>query len=217
LIPFEKNDHFYFDNESFGIGDADVYYSMIRHLKPNNVVEIGGGFSTQLARLALNKNFKENEDRKGNLICIEPYEFKYLRKIEVDLIRSRVEEVSINLFGKLDRNDIVFVDSSHIIKPKGDVLHEIFEILPNLKSGVYIHFHDIFTPFDYPEKWIMDEIRLWNEQYLLEGFLSFNTQFEIILSMSYLMNFHSDQIMRYFPQLTSRKSIPPSSLWIRKC
>ena len=215
-IPFEANNSYYFNNDSFGIGDAEAYYSIIRLLKPINIIEIGGGFSTKLAKISLNKNYDENLNYKYRLICIEPYEYKSIDDPGIELIKSRVEECSIDIFYELDKNDILFIDSSHIIKPGGDVLYEIFEILPILKSGVFVHFHDIFSPNYYPKRWLLDEMRLWNEQFLLEGFLSYNKQFKIVLSMSYLMNSCRDKLNALFPNLRKYPDVNPSSFWIRK-
>jgi|ERR1041384_1342521 hypothetical protein len=43
---------------------------------------------------------------------------------------------------------------------------------PALKvaPGVYVHFHDVCFPFEYPEEW-MCQGRAWNEAYLLRAFL----------------------------------------------
>ena len=90
----------------------------------------------------------------------------------IEVLRQRVEQMDKQLFLELEENDILFIDSSHMIRPQGDVLCEYLEILPTLRPGVLVHIHDIFTPRDYPDEWLIDEVKLWNEQYLLEAFLS---------------------------------------------
>src|SRR5690606_29222842 len=98
----------------------------------------------------------------------------------VEVLRKKVEDIPLEYFRQLQPNDVLFIDSSHVIRPQGDVLYEFLELLPDLPSGVFVHIHDIFTPFDYPEDWVKDHVRLWNEQYLLEAFLSFNRDFRIV-------------------------------------
>jgi len=216
LIPFDKREGYYYDNQSFGIGDGEAYYSLIRYLKPKKIIEIGGGFSTMLAELALKKNLVENPDHDCVQYCIEPFEFDNLEQLNIKLIKSKAESISKDFYLGLERNDILFIDSSHIIKPDEDVLFEILEILPILNLGVFVHFHDIFTPYNYPKKWVTEELRLWNEQFMLEGFLSHNDHFDIKLSMAYLNSIHPEKLITCFPNLDySSKSIP-SSFWIQK-
>ncbi|HET8861520.1 class I SAM-dependent methyltransferase [Marivirga sp.] len=210
-----KSGKYYYDNGSYPSGDSECYYSMIRKFQPSNIIEIGSGFSTLIAFEAINKN---NQDNLTNtdLICIEPYEMPWLDNLNIKLIREKVENIKNETFKKLKKNDILFIDSSHIIRPNGDVLYEIFEILPNLNSGVLIHFHDIFTPFDYPQDWLKEEFRLWNEQYLLEAFLSYNDSFEVILAMTFMTNQFPKEIYKAFPVLGKDTKRIPGSFWIRK-
>src|SRR5688572_5965620 len=164
-IPLEKKDarehEFYYNNHSFVPADSEYLYSMIRHFKPSKIVEIGCGYSTMMAMQAERKNAAENNPCRH--ICIEPYEMPWLEKLNIEVIRKKVEDVPMDLFGQLQSNDFLFIDSSHIIRPQGDVLYEFLEILPRLNSGVVVHVHDIFTPKDYPREWVVEEHRLWNE------------------------------------------------------
>lgn len=121
------------------------------------------------------------------------------------------------MFRQLEANDILFIDSSHVIRPQSDVLTEYLEILPILSPGVLIHIHDIFTPYDYLDHWLIDEVKLWNEQYLLEAFLSCNPQFEIILALNYLSHRHPAMLAEKFPMLRGQvEQAEPRSFWIRK-
>lgn len=217
-IPFkkEKEQGFFYDNINFPPGDSEYYYSLIRHLKPEKIIEIGSGFSTLLALESLNKNKEENENYSCHFTCIEPYEFKWLKNKGVMFIESIVEDVNPKVFQTLKKNDIIFIDSSHIIKPDGDLLYIFMEILPALNSGVFIHFHDIFTPRDYPEFWMKEKILFWNEQYMLESFLSYNEKFKVIGSLNYLKHFHRDRIMHFFPVLSKNPDREPGSFWIIK-
>ncbi|MBK9737009.1 MAG: class I SAM-dependent methyltransferase [Saprospiraceae bacterium] len=152
-FPIEKlNDEieFCYKDGPFPPADAEYLYNMIRVFKPGKIIEIGSGHSTLMAKNAIKKNIIEDSDYTCKHICIEPYESDWLRKINVEIVKERVEKIDISFFEKLEANDILFIDSSHIIRPQGDVLFEYLEILPILKSGVLVHIHDIFTPEDYP-------------------------------------------------------------------
>lgn len=206
---------YYYNNSSFPCGDSELYYSIIRLLRPKKIVEVGSGYSTRMALEACRKNEKDYNFR-AEISCIEPFEMPWLEQMDITVIRSLVEDVDSKMFKSLNENDILFIDSSHVLRPGGDVLFEILEILPQLKKGTYVHFHDIFTPFEYPESWLVDEGRLWNEQYLLEAFISNNSTFEIVSAMAYLNHYHRDNLNRAFPILSTQPDRMPGSLWIKK-
>lgn len=209
---------FYYDNPNFSRGDAECLYSLIRLCKPKRIIEIGSGFSTMMAREAIAQNQREDALYQCRHICIEPYEMAWLDSVtDVEVIRHKVEEMSSDLFLDLAENDILFIDSSHVIRPQGDVLCEYLTILPILQPGVLVHIHDIFTPRDYLDEWLLNEAKLWNEQYLLEAFLSCNSQFEIIIALNFLIHSYPDELSAKFPTLQeSVEEIEPGSLWIRK-
>ncbi len=207
---------FYFNNGSFPSGDAECYYSIIRRNKPSRIIEVGSGHSTLIAKEAIALNQIEDNTYQCELTCIEPYEMPWLEKLNVNILRQKVEDIDVAFFQKLTYNDILFIDSSHIIRPEGDVLFEILEILPALNTGVWIHFHDIFTPLDYPESWLKEEFRMWNEQYMLEAFLSFNRSFEVAMGMAYLTMNYPEETYRAFPVLAKTKDRIPGSMWIVK-
>ena len=142
---------------------------MIRHLKPKRIIEIGSGFSTLVAVEAIQKN--KSEGYPTTLTCIEPFEFSWLEELpDVKVIRERVENIPIDYFSALEAGDILFIDSSHIIRPGNDVLFEYLHILQALQKGVMVHIHDIFSPKHYPRAWMVEQQLFWNEQYLLEAF-----------------------------------------------
>ncbi|MCW3086763.1 MAG: hypothetical protein JWQ78_149 [Sediminibacterium sp.] len=205
--------NFYLDNPSFGPGDADAYYLVIRNLKPARIIEIGSGHSTLLALKAIGMNAAEGT--VTNLTCIEPYEAPWLEEIAgIDLIKQPVEEVDMNLFRALQENDILFIDSSHIIRPGNDVLFIYMELLPALQRGVVIHIHDIFSPRHYRQDWLTGMYRFWNEQYLLEAFLYHNAAFSILCSVNYLKHDFYDEVKNIFTNLSPADE--PSSLWLKK-
>ena len=202
---------FDFDNAFFNGFDAAVYYSLIRHLQPQRIVEIGGGYSTQIADRALARN------GTGKLTCIEPYPEERLNgaKLDIELITKRVEENDIDLFSSLEANDILFIDSSHTVKFGSDVCFEFLEVLPRLKPGVCIHVHDIFFPHDYPEEWLIERRQAWNEQYLLEAFLSFNSRFSVQLANHWFCLDHLDAAARLWPRALS-PNYGACSFWMKR-
>jgi len=201
---------FDFDNVFFSGFDAAVYYALIRHLQPQRVIEIGGGYSTQLAGKALTRN------GKGKLTCIEPYpEARLLEaNLNLDLVEKRVEDVDVDFFSCLETNDILFIDSSHAVKFGSDVCYEFLEVLPRLKPGVWIHVHDIFFPHDYPAEWLLKRRMALNEQYLLEAFLAFNHSFATQLANYWVALDHSDVAARLWSNVGS--NIGASSFWMKR-
>jgi methyltransferase family protein len=206
---------FHLKNGFFEGGEADLWYALIRRFKPARIFEIGSGFSTLMAIKAIAENRRENPDYRCRHVCIEPFEKPWLDGLAVELIRKRVEELDPAFFDALTADDFLFIDSSHVIRPQGDVLFEFQHILPRLNKGVIVHFHDIYTPMDYPEKWVIDEVRMWNEQYLLEVFLAANGgAWSILIAAFYLFKSHPDALRAACPLLATDSE--PSSLYIRK-
>lgn len=217
-FPVKKTDNleYYYDNPSYKSGDGEYLYNIIRHFKPGKIIEIGSGNSTLMAINAINKNIQEDPLYQCDHICVEPYRMDWLEKTTVNVIRKKVEELDIDFFSQLTTNDILFIDSSHIIRPQGDVLFEYLEVLPTLKSGVIIHVHDIFTPKDYLDSWIFDKHLLWNEQYLLEAFLSNNSDFKIIGALNYLSHNFNDEFSKVNPIFAMEKNREPGGFWMVK-
>jgi len=187
-IPLDKADElsFSFNNPSFGPGDAEYLYCMIRHFKPSRIIEIGSGYSTLMAKEASENNKIENSLYKCEQICIEPYEMPWLEKTGVQVIRKLVENVDVSFFSSLQKNDILFIDTSHVLKNGSDVTYYYMSVLPQLNPGVIIHIHDIFLPEEYPEEWVMKMHRFYNEQYILRAFMSFNDSFRILFAGRFL-------------------------------
>ena len=154
---------------------------------------MGSGYSSCVI-LDTNELFFDNA-----ISCtfIEPYpdlvdslmEDRDLSRIE--LVRKKLQEVDSSRFTALSAGDILFIDSSHVSKIDSDVSYVFFKILPLLKSGVHIHFHDIIYPFEYPKEWVYQGIA-WNEAYLLRAFLQYNSAFKIQFFNSFLSLFHRE-------------------------
>lgn len=213
----QSESSFYYDNHVFGPGDAELLYNMIRFAKPERIIEIGSGQSTLMARNAIAANRVEEAAYSCRHVCIEPYEAAWLSELDVELIRTPVEEVGPGVFEELEENDILFIDSSHMIRPQGDVLFEYLQILPILKPGVYVHIHDIRTPKDYQDGWLSREMRFWNEQYLVEAFLSFNDQYHIVAALNFLKHHYPRELSAACPVFGKHtEHWEPGSLWIRR-
>ena len=215
--PGERDDVFYFGNGWFDSIDAELLYLLIRHFKPKRVIEIGSGYSTLMAAEAARAN-SALDGSATHINAIEPYPRDFLLGLAGDrwqLTRSKVEQVPLATFAELEANDILFIDSSHVVRIGGDVVYEFLEVIPRLAPGVLVHVHDIFLPDDYPREWVLGMRRFWTEQYLLRAFLMFNCDFEVLASNSLLHTDHPD-LMR-----TTFSSYPPggyrpASLWMRR-
>ena len=208
---------FHYSNGYCGPGDAEALYCMIRHFKPRRIVEVGCGQSTVVAHLAIADAKAADSEYSCRQICYEPYENPWLEGLGVEVKRELIEKSDLALFKSLSAGDIVFIDSSHALRPMGDVEFEFLHILPNLPKGVIVQVHDIFSPRDYPAQWLTVERRFWNEQYLLEAFLSFNDEFEIICSLNQLMHLGPVEFKRAFPILAERGADPfVGSFWFRR-
>ena len=208
---------FYYDNPNFPPGDSEYLYSVIRLFEPRRILEVGSGFSTLMMLGAIAANARERAAYHCELRCVEPYEMDWLEKLSgVEVIRSRVEDVDTSTVVDLEANDILFIDSSHVIRPQGDVLKIFLEFLPVLRPGVLVHVHDIFTPRDYPADWVVDQVRLWNEQYLLEAFLVCNTRFRVLGALNFLSNQYPERLAEKFPVFREKAgSCNPGSFWLQ--
>ena len=215
-IPKEKPDslEFYLNNGSFEAGDAEYWYQIIRVIKPNRIFEIGSGNSTLMAIRATHKNKEENSSYECQHVCIEPYEQPWLEELGISVIRQKAEDIELSFFSQLRENDILFIDSSHIIRPQGDVLFEYLELLPSLNKGVIVHIHDIFSPKNYLAQWLQEQVLFWNEQYLLEAFLSHNHSWKIIGALNFLHHNYYEKLKLVAPFLQSGSE--PGSFYIQK-
>jgi predicted O-methyltransferase YrrM len=217
-LPFksEKQDNlrYLFENPAYSYSDAIFLYCMIRHLKPKRIIEIGSGYSSCVT-LDTNELFFDNAI---SFSLIEPYPglvqslMKEADKDRVEIISKNLQDVALEKFAELQSGDILFIDSTHVAKINSDVNYIFSQILPSLNSGVYIHFHDIFYPFEYPKEWIY-EGRAWNEIYMLRNFLQYNTTFKIVIFNTFLEYFYSDKFYQDMPLCMKN---PGGSIWLQK-
>jgi methyltransferase family protein len=217
-IPFQPGKteglRYYYDNPFYSYSDAILLHCMIRYLKPTRIVEVGSGFSSCVT-------LDTNELFFGGSIAttfIEPYPERLVSLIKdedkgrIRIIPFGLQDVDPVEFEALKANDILFIDSTHVSKINSDVNAIFFDILPRLPSGVYIHIHDIFFPFEYPKVWVY-EGRAWNEMYLLRAFLQYNNAFSVVLMNTFMQHFHTSFFDLHMPLCLKNTG---GSIWIRK-
>jgi predicted O-methyltransferase YrrM len=216
LEPTTPNHQYYVNNRIFESVDGEMLYAMIRHHKPRRIVEVGSGFSTRLSAQAIARNVRDDAGYRCELTAIEPHPNPSLRSDgAITLIDTEVQDVPLSFFTSLEENDILFIDSSHILRIGSDVQYECLEILPRLARGVLVHFHDIFFPSEYPPDTILKGYQFPNEQYIVQAFLSFNDAFEILWGGSFMHLTHPDLLEAAFASY-SRDTRWPGSLWLRR-
>lgn len=178
--PFE----YYEENGQFAGLDARMWYALLQLWRPRRVIEVGSGFSSLLAADANRRHL----GGRARITCIEPYPRPFLREgvpgIE-GLVEQPVQDVPLALFEELGEGDVLFIDSSHVVKTGSDVVFLYLQVLPRLRAGVRIHAHDIFLPRDYPKDWVLGEERSWSEQYLLQALLVHSPVFEMSFGCAY--------------------------------
>lgn len=202
--------------------DALTLYMLVRHVKPRRYVEVGSGLSTYYASLAAEKNAAEGFPVK--ITCIEPCPYDKLYSIEnISIIRNEVQSVEPSLFRSLEANDMLFIDSSHVVRIDGDVPYLLLEILPVLAPGVVIHVHDVPFPYNTPypaDQWIFDQAwpMFWNEAMVLQAFLCYNSVFDMLLSTPLIRHLDEAFLKRHIPNYQSVEQNPNtfSSMWLRK-
>ena len=203
------------DNPHFGPGDATVLYCMLRHFKPKNLIEIGSGYSSACALDTIELNLSNAVE----CTFIDPNPALLLSLLKpsdaqrVQVISKPVQETDLTMFDVLDENDILFIDSTHVVKTGSDVNYELFEILPRLKSGVIVHIHDIHYPFEYPREWVIDGNYSWNEIYAVRAFLMYNNAFEVLFSNDEFGQLCGDLVARDAPAMSANCG---SGLWLRR-
>lgn len=199
---------FFRRNDAFQNLDALVYWSMIRAHRPARIVEIGSGFSTLLAMRAVQEN------GIGLVTAIDPYPREFIRRCEgqMTLIAAPAEHVALEVLRSLEPDDIVFVDSSHVVRQNGDVTWFFLKALPALRSGVLVHLHDIHLPFDYPIDLVRQRNVYWTEQYLLHAYLLHNTTDEVLFGSRYAAHLFPAETGAAFPGVDK---LDGASFWLR--
>ena len=222
LNPTATPTQFYLRNNSFSYGCASALHTIVRHFKPCHFIEIGSGHSSKIISNALQMNKHEDPSYMPEYIVIDPYpgEVVSTRLTSISRIeKEKVECVNPEIFEILRANDILFVDSGHTVRTGSDVNFIMLEVLPKLHPGVIIHFHDINLPYEYPKVYFTNpQFRMfWTEAYLLQAFLAFNRDFEILLALNYLQTDHIGDYCKAFPHFKLEDNWANSgSFWIRR-
>jgi predicted O-methyltransferase YrrM len=214
-LPSQKTEGapFWFDNASFTDFDAAVLYTMLRDLKPRRYIEVGCGYSSLVSAAALQKNIQEGHHCRMTYIDPEPRLDLRDRLKFAELQLLPIQRVPLATFQELEPGDVLFIDTSHVLKLQGDVEYELVHMIPSLRVGVWIHIHDIFTPYDYPEDWLTKKERFTgNEQYALECLLSGGDRFRVELPLYCLWQEKREVLKKIFPRGQTR----PQSLWMRR-
>jgi predicted O-methyltransferase YrrM len=199
-------------NSMFPSSDAAVLSALIRMVSPKQIIEVGSGYSSAV--------MLDTRHEATHLTFVEPYPARLQGLIRPgdknwELVQSPVQETGLELFRRLNRDDILFIDSTHVIKAGSDVGYLLFQVLPNLASGVLVHFHDIFYAeygLGYQEGWLREH-RDWNEAYFLQAFLMYSSGYEIVLFNDYVWRMHSSVVKQYLPETLRQR---PGGIWLRK-
>jgi predicted O-methyltransferase YrrM len=200
---------FYLENTFFEEVDSEVLYSMVRRFRPARVIEVGSGYSSLLIRMALDRNANG-----GRLTCIDPVPSIDVSTVADEPFRAPLQDFPVERFEELGEDDMLFIDSSHIVVTGGSLTHIFFGVLQRLSPGVLVHFHDIYLPGEYPYEWVSGEERGYNEQYLLLAFLIGNRDYEVVWPGYCMKVEHPDELAQAFPSM--KEDTGPGSFWVRK-
>jgi predicted O-methyltransferase YrrM len=205
---------YYYENPYYSYSDAIMLHCMMRLKKPNKIIEVGSGHSSGVMLDTRDRHL----DHSVHLTFIEPYPDRLntiLRpndRQSINIVELRVQDVPISTFQQLSTGDFLFIDSTHVSKTGSDVNYLLLDVLPALSSGVYVHIHDIFYPFEYPKDWIFAG-RSWNEIYVLRAFLAFNSHFTIEMMNTYLEHLYPERFTERMPLCMKNAG---GSIWLRK-
>ncbi len=209
---------YYYDNTSYGFGDACIYWSMIGHLRPTRIIEVGSGFTSALALDAI-----EHFGLSTRCTFIDPNPELLLKvaapiQARHSVVAELVQNTDPALVEQLGPDDLLFIDSSHVVKTGSDVHFEVLELLPRLKPGVMVHFHDTFYPFEYPRPWVIEDNYSWNELYFLQSFLMYNAAFKVVYFNDFVGREHADRIRALLPRETASRILlnPGGGLWLQR-
>jgi len=202
---------------SFGFASAMLAHACVRVLKPQRIIEIGCGWSTLTLLGAVDRNEQESGQRVSYL-GIDPFapDWLPLGTAERQIIRKPLQDVDWRHLVELEADDILFVDSTHVLNIGSDVQRLYLEIIPRIAPGVVVHIHDIQMPWEYPREYAMKQQWFWTEQYLLQAFLTFNREFEILAAGQWLTRERTEQLKSAFPHYHPTRHAPTGSFWMRR-
>ena len=199
------------DNPQFGEADARGLFALLRYWRPRRMIEIGSGYSTLLSA-DINRRFLAGT---MHITAIEPFPRPFLRGLAgLGTLRvERVQDTPVEIFAGLGAGDVLFVDSSHVLKTGSDLVHLLTQVLPGLASGVRLHFHDLFLPDEYPPQWVIDENRSWNEQYVLQAMLACSPRYRVVYGTQFALTRLADDARAAFGPLAGQP-YAGGSFWV---
>jgi hypothetical protein len=212
VVPFAP-DRYTPENPSYALLDASVLYGIVRTAKPRRIIELGSGHTTLVSTQAARENAAE-----GHACRVDAYDpFPGVATPDLPgldgLHAVAAQDIPLSVFEELQRGDVLFVDTTHVVKLGSDVNHIVLQILPRLKPGVIVHVHDIFIPYEYPRQWPEQFGLYWTEQYLLHAFLAMNRGYEVLFSVSALHRDRTDGLRELLPAGMAGGG---SAFWIRR-
>ena len=206
---------FFVLNENFEAVDSELLYSIVRAMRPARVIELGSGYSTLLVNQACQRNADAGVRTTHEVF--DPYprsEITGRLRAPTRLVPRRATDVPVEVFLALGEGDILFVDTTHTVKLGSEVNFVILDVLPRLRSGVLVHFHDIFLPWEYPQQWFTEAKMFLAEQYLLQAFLAYNREFEVLIPAQLVAREYPERLRRVVPSFGPGSS--PGSMWLRR-
>jgi len=205
---------FYLRNPNFPGLDAEVLYAMVRRFQPATVVELGAGYSTLVIEAGAQRNREEGAPLHHEVFDPFPPQTLTVVSDSIDLRAISATEIALERFAHLTPGDLLFIDTTHAVKPGGDVIHLILGALPLVPAGVLVHIHDFYRPFEYPYA-LMDVFgSYWQEQYLVQAFLILNQEFDVLCANHALRRLRGERVRRLVPSLD--RHAQPSSLWLMR-
>ena len=199
-------------------GDAELLYAMVRHTKPKRVLELGAGFSTMVTAAACLRNIEEGCPVEVLAVDPEPrIEVAAALRAVGRFERADARDLPVGRFEELEAGDVLFIDTSHVVKLGSEVNRLLLEVLPRLAPGVRVQVHDIFLPYEYPRHRLIAS-GFFNEQYLLHALLLENPGWRIELPVYAVWREQRERLAAAIPSLRSlpQREYEPSALWLRR-
>lgn len=189
------------ENGELGYGpiESQMLFAFVATKRPQRIVQIGCGVSTAICIAA-----GKFAGYRPEITCVEPFPTDYLKRVahsgDIKLIEQPVENIGVDFLQSLQAGDLFFVDSTHTLGPAGEVTRIITEMLPRVPVGCFVHFHDIFFPYDYSPRILVESMFFWHESALLHAFLCMNPSYRIAASLSMLHNARPAELQKAFPK-----------------
>lgn len=208
-------------NGQYQAGDAETLYAVVRHARPQRVLELGSGYSTLVTASACAANAAAGHPVE--FVAVDPRpqidlpdRMEGLTRLE----RRDARCLPLERFWELGEDDVLFIDTSHVVKLGSEVNLMMLEVLPRLRPGVWVHLHDIFLPWEY-SRYLLELESYFTEQYLVQAFLAGNRGWEVKLSLCALFRRERERLVASIPSLREEHRarhpwVTPSSFWLRR-